>query len=1041
MVSGGTFNLALDKQTVGSTTYTPSGNRTLNLGGAYNQTGGTFKCDYLQSRGGSRTVHFQGPGKSFTQSAGTLATTNMDFFVDNGASLTMSNGMAVGQSLTVSSGGTLNCGPNVVSGAGTFTLSSGATLGIGSTAGISASGASGNVQTTTRSYNSAATYAYNGTAPQVTGAGLPSAVTNLTVNNSAGVALSAATTVNGTLTLTSGQLLTSPYQLNLSATGSAAGGGAGSYVNGLLQRTLSAVSGQALAFPIGDATEYAPITLTNWNVTTAGTLSAQTTAGDYPSVPTSGLDANRSVNRYWTLTAGGGLAASGGVTFSYPAADVDGAASPAQFLVRRFSAGAWSTTTGSGTPTATATTVAGLGAFGVFAIGNQLIDHYVVSAPASQATGLNFAVAVTAQDVLNQAVTGDSSTTVTMASSGSVQFDSNGDGIFGDNTKSLSSGALTITAQDPAVESVTISALDTSGKTGVSSPILIYDGTKGTQTISFPALANKNYGDAPFTVSATASSGLTVSFSIVSGPASVTGNTVTITGAGLVTVGASQAGDSNWNPAPGVQQSFTAAKAPLSVTADNQSRPYGSANPALTGTIAGILNGDAISASYTTAATAGSPLGTYAIVPSVSGPVGNYNITTNQGILTVTPAPLTIQADNKSRAYGATNPPFTFTGTGFVNGETAAVLTGSPSFSTTAGTNSPVGSYPIVISQGTLSDSNYSFSFANGTLTVTPTNAILFSDGFERPTYPGDLAPWVALEGAWLTTNANFQGASDATNYSFAYLVANWTNYSVQAQVQFSASNAYGGGLSGRLDPTTGARYAAWVYPEQSPAGPALLRLIKFWDWTTWSATPMALVNLPAVGTNQHTLSLAFQGSQIAVSFDGTQVTNVNDNGFDSRAAYATGSISADSYTLSSNTFIMSIDNVQVTALATATTTGDAQIYANGAALGGLAPLNSGAAASPGDETSDGSGSLVGVVSVVAQIPSIIGMAVAGDGTVTVTFQGTPGAPYVVQAVSDLGQSTGWENVSTNTAGPDGQWTFTEPMAARAQRYYRSGKP
>ena len=94
----------------------------------------------------------------------------MDFFVDNGASLTMSNGMAVSQSLTVSSGGTLNCGANVISGAGTFTLSSGASLGIGSTAGLSASGASGNVQTTTRSYNSAATYAYNGTASQVTGA-------------------------------------------------------------------------------------------------------------------------------------------------------------------------------------------------------------------------------------------------------------------------------------------------------------------------------------------------------------------------------------------------------------------------------------------------------------------------------------------------------------------------------------------------------------------------------------------------------------------------------------------------------------------------------------------------------------------------------------------------------------------------------------------------------------------------------------------------------------------------------------------------------
>ena len=228
----------------------------------------------------------------------------MDLFVDNGASLTLNNNLSVSKSFTNSSGGTLNCGANVISGAGTFTLSSGATLGIGSTAGISPSGSSGNIQTTTRNYNSAANYAYNGTAPQVTGAGLPSAVTNLTINNSAGVTLSATTTVNGTLTLASGQLLTSAYQLNLSATGSVAGGGAGSYVNGLMQRALSAAGGQSLTFPIGDATEYAPVTLANWNVTTAGSLSAQTTAGDHPSVSTSGLD--RQPQREPLLDADGG---------------------------------------------------------------------------------------------------------------------------------------------------------------------------------------------------------------------------------------------------------------------------------------------------------------------------------------------------------------------------------------------------------------------------------------------------------------------------------------------------------------------------------------------------------------------------------------------------------------------------------------------------------------------------------------------------------------------------------------------------------------
>jgi uncharacterized delta-60 repeat protein len=83
---------------------------------------------------------------------------------------------------------------------------------------------------------------------------------------------------------------------------------------------------------------------------------------------------------------------------------------------------------------------------------------------------------------------------------------------------------------------------------------------KANQTITFGALANKTFGDADFTVSATASSGLSVSFA-ASGQCTVASNTVHITGAGSCTITASQAGDSNYNAAPNVQQSFNIAKA------------------------------------------------------------------------------------------------------------------------------------------------------------------------------------------------------------------------------------------------------------------------------------------------------------------------------------------------------------------------------------------------------------------------------------------------------------------------------------------------
>ncbi len=87
------------------------------------------------------------------------------------------------------------------------------------------------------------------------------------------------------------------------------------------------------------------------------------------------------------------------------------------------------------------------------------------------------------------------------------------------------------------------------------------------QTISFGPLANQTYGNAPFTVSASASSGLPVSFSIVVGGqyASISGNTITILGATpagtVVTVVAVQAGSIDYSAAAPVDQSFTIAPA------------------------------------------------------------------------------------------------------------------------------------------------------------------------------------------------------------------------------------------------------------------------------------------------------------------------------------------------------------------------------------------------------------------------------------------------------------------------------------------------
>jgi hypothetical protein len=90
---------------------------------------------------------------------------------------------------------------------------------------------------------------------------------------------------------------------------------------------------------------------------------------------------------------------------------------------------------------------------------------------------------------------------------------------------------------------------------------------KANQTITFGALAGKTFGDPPFTVSATASSGLAVSFG-ASGNCTIATATVTITGAGSCTITASQAGNVNYNAAANVQQTFAIAKANQTITFD-----------------------------------------------------------------------------------------------------------------------------------------------------------------------------------------------------------------------------------------------------------------------------------------------------------------------------------------------------------------------------------------------------------------------------------------------------------------------------------------
>jgi hypothetical protein len=88
-------------------------------------------------------------------------------------------------------------------------------------------------------------------------------------------------------------------------------------------------------------------------------------------------------------------------------------------------------------------------------------------------------------------------------------------------------------------------------------------------------------------------------------------------------------------------------------------------------------------------------------------------------------AVLTVKANDLEKAYGQRNPALSWEYSGFVNGDTPTALRGSPSLSTTATTSSPVGTYPILISQGNLSAANYAFDFVPATLRVNPAETVV----------------------------------------------------------------------------------------------------------------------------------------------------------------------------------------------------------------------------------------------------------------------------------------------------------------------------
>ena len=101
----------------------------------------------------------------------------------------------------------------------------------------------------------------------------------------------------------------------------------------------------------------------------------------------------------------------------------------------------------------------------------------------------------------------------------------------------------------------------------------------------------------------------------------------------------------------------------------------------------------------------------------------NYTTASRSVSIVVSPAALTVSADNASKVYGQALPSFTASGTGFVNGDSMSSLAGAPAFATAATATSAPGSYSVTPSG--VSSANYVITFAAGTLTVNKASTSL----------------------------------------------------------------------------------------------------------------------------------------------------------------------------------------------------------------------------------------------------------------------------------------------------------------------------
>jgi hypothetical protein len=493
--------------------------------------------------------------------------------------------------------------------------------------------------------------------------------------------------------------------------------------------------------------------------------------------------------------------------------------------------------------------------------------------------------------------------------------------------------------------------------------------------------------------------------------------------------------------------------------------------PAFTASYSGFVNGDTASSldtavTLSTTASNGSPVGAYTITASGAADA-NYTITHVNGTLTITPAALTITANNTNAVYGSALPAFTASYSGFVNGDTASSLDTAVTLSTTASNGSPVGAYTITASGAV--DANYTITHVNGTLTITAATITITADdkskayGAALPQLTATYSGFVPGEGtnnltalATLATTATATSnvgtypitASGATspNYTFNYVAGTLTvTQSLTVSVVASSANP---ALPG-TDVTFSMTLSAVAPGAGTPSGTVNFRIDGSVGGSGALSSGVATFVTNGLALGSHTVVAEYAGD---LNFVGTTNSLTPDQvintppvaGNNTIERYPTQGVKVRLSTLLANDSDADSDTLTPTVSSTSANGGTITISAGWVFYTPAAGFTN--ADSFTYTITDGrGGSATGTVTVAIKVDNDVGQNLVitdlGNGSFLIRGSGIPGRTYRLQYTDTLIPAN-WQDLSGGSVTADGTGVFEfTDTAGSGSRYYRSVYP